>query len=99
MRHVPVEICRRLPGADGGEVLGLQRRRLPLVLPIVGDAVEADLAVRPRLHAGPVDADREVLRLAQGPDVDHARRSTGAAAVDSDADVAVWHPFLRVNNL
>ena len=75
MRHVAVEIGGAFPQADRGEMLGLQRRGLPLVLGVVGDAVEADLAVRPGLHAGPVDALRQVLRLAQRPDVDDARAS------------------------
>ena len=56
MRHVAVEVGGALPQADRGEMLGLQRGGLPLVLGVVGDAVQADLAVRPRLHAGPVDA-------------------------------------------
>src|SRR6185437_9872864 len=97
MRHVAVEVGGALPGADRGEVLRLQRRRLPLVLGVIGDAVEADLAVRPRLYAGPVDALRQVLRLAQRPDVDDAGRAAGAARVDTDADIAVRHPFLRVD--
>src|SRR5581483_9913935 len=89
MRHVAVEIGRALPGADRGQVLWLQRRRLPLVLRVIGNAVEADLAVRPGLRPGPFDAAGEVLRLPQGPDVDHAGRTAGAAAVDPDADITV----------
>ena len=53
MRHVAIEIGGAFPGANGGEVLGLQRGRLPLVLGVVGDAVEADLAVRPGLLRRP----------------------------------------------
>ena len=99
VRHVAVEIRGAFPGADGGQMLGLQRRRLPLVLGIVGDAVEADLAVRPGLHARPVDALRKILCLAQRPDVDDAGRAPRAAAVDPDADVPVGHPFLRIDDL
>ena len=62
-----------LPEADRGEMLGLQRGRLPLVLGVVRDAVQSDLAVRPWLHAGPFDALRQILRLAERPDVDDAR--------------------------
>ena len=49
--------------------------------------------------AGPIDALRQILRLAQRPDVDDARRAAGAAAVDADANVAVRHPFLRIDHL
>ena len=64
MRHVAVEIGRALPDANGGEVLRLQRGCLPLVLGIIGDAIEADFAIRPWLHTGPIDALRQILRLA-----------------------------------
>jgi hypothetical protein len=99
VRHVAVEIGGPFPGADRGQMLGLQRRRLPLVLGVIGDAVEPDLAVRPGLRAGPVDALRQVLRLAQRPDVDDASRAAGAAAIDANADVTVGHPFLRIDHL
>src|SRR5262249_48397433 len=56
-------------------------------------------AIRPRLHARPFDAEREILRLAQRPDVDHAGRAAGAAAVDAHADIAVRHPLLRIDHL
>src|SRR5712691_2927859 len=79
--------------------LGCSAAGLPLVLRVVGDAVEPDLAVRPGLHARPFDAVRQVLRLAQRPDVDHAGRAAGAAAVDANADIAVRHPFLRIDHL
>ena len=80
-------------------MLGLQRRALPLVLGVVGDAVQPDLAVRPGLHAGPFDAKRQVLRFAQRPDVDDAGRAAGAAAVDAHDRVAVRHPFLGIDHL
>jgi hypothetical protein len=99
VRHVAKEIGGSLPNANRGEMLGLQRGRLPLVLGIIGDAIEADFAVRPRLHAGPIDALRQILRLAQRPDVDDAKRATRAAAVDTDANIAVRHPFLRIDDL
>src|SRR5512139_3629996 len=99
MRHVAVEIGGALPKADRGEMPGLKRRALPLVLGIIGDAVQADLAVRPRLYAGPFDALRKVEGLLQRPDVDHPRRTARAAAVDADAGIAVRHPFLGVDHL
>jgi hypothetical protein len=99
VRHVAVEIGGALPQADRGEVLRLQRRALPLVLGVIGDAVQSDLAVRPRLHAGPLDALRQILRFAKRPDVDHTGRTSGAAAVDADHDIIVRHPLLRVDHL
>ena len=54
--ELAIEIGKAFPDADGGEVLGLQARDLPLVDGVVGDAAQADLAVRPRLHARPFDA-------------------------------------------
>src|SRR5436190_6512131 len=83
VRHIAVKIGRAFPDADGREVFGLQRRGLPLVLPVIGNAVEADLAVRPGLRAAPLDTAREVLRFAQRPDVDYAGRATRPAAVDA----------------
>jgi hypothetical protein len=82
-----------------GEVLRLQGGGLPLVLGEVGDAVEPHLAVGPRLHARPVDADGEVLGLPQRPDVDDALGGARAAAVHADDDVAVRDPLLRVDDL
>ena len=94
-----VVVGRAFPDAQRGEVLRLQRRRLPLVHRVIGDAVQADLAVRPRLHAGPVDADRDVLRLARRPGFQVARRAAGAARIDAHQHVAVRHPFLGVEQL
>src|SRR5665647_1003224 len=98
VRHVAVEIRSAFPYANRGEMLGLQSGRLPLVLGIIGNAVETDLAVRPRLYAGPVDALRQILRLAQRPDVDNTGRAPGAAAVDTDTNVFVRHPFFRIDD-
>ena len=77
----------------------LQRGRLPLVLTVIGDTIEADLAIRPRLHAGPIDALRQILCLAQRPDVDNTGRAACAAAVDTDANITVRHPFFRIDDL
>ena len=62
-----IEVGEPFPDADGGEVLGLQARDLPLVDGVVGDAAQADLAVRPGLAARPFDAVVEVLGLARRP--------------------------------
>ena len=80
-----VVVRRALPDAQRGEVLRLERRRLPLVHRVIRDAVQADLAVRPRLHAGPVDAGRDVLRLARRPCFEIARRAAGAARIHPHA--------------
>ena len=45
VRHVAVEIGGAFPNANRSEVLRLQRGRLPLILAVIGDAIEADLAV------------------------------------------------------
>src|SRR5829696_5115683 len=63
--HVAIPIGGALPDAHGGEMRRLQRRHVPLVDAVIGDAVEPDLAVRPGLHAGPLDAIVEVLGLAR----------------------------------
>ncbi len=94
-----VIIRRALPDAQRRKMLRPQRRRLPLVHRVVRDAVDADLAVRPRLHARPFDARGNVLRLARRPHFQIARRAPGAARVDAQADIAVRHPFLRVEQL
>src|SRR5262249_18465818 len=66
---------------------------------VVGDAAQADLAVRPRLPAGPFDAIEQVLGLARRPVLDVAGRTTAAARIDAQADIAVRHPLLGVADL
>ena len=73
MRHVAIPVGGAFPDAHGGEVRRLQRRDMPLVDAVVGDAVQADLAVGPRLHAGPFDAVVEIERLARREMIDVAR--------------------------
>src|SRR4029077_3630349 len=68
--ELAVEIGKALPHADGSEMLGLQARDLPLVDGVVGNAAQADLAVRPGLLAGPFDAIGEVPGLARRPMLD-----------------------------
>src|SRR5262249_49599890 len=72
---------------------------LPLIHRVIGDAIKADFPIRPRLDSGPFDALRLVLRLAQRPDIEDSGRATRAAAVDTNARVAVWYPFFRINYL
>ena len=76
MGHVAIPVGGALPDAHGGEVRRLQRSDVPLVDAVIGDAVEADLAVRPRLHAGPFDAVVEVLGLARREVIDQRRASS-----------------------
>ena len=65
---------------------------------IVGDAVETNLAVAPRLNRGPLDAIVVILALARRPDLHHSRRVTSAAAVDANTDIAVGNPLLRIDD-
>ena len=99
VRHVAIPVGGAFPHAHGGEVRRLQRGHLPLVDAVIGDAVEPDLAVRPRLHAGPFDAVVEILGLARRKVIDEAGRAAAAARVDAHADVIVRHPFLRIDHL
>src|SRR3984957_18391583 len=99
MRHVAIEIGGALPRTDRGEMLRLQRRGLPLILGIIGDSIQSDLATGPRLDAGPFHAGREVLCFPQGPDVQQSRRSSCTAAVDADANIAIRNPFLGIDDL
>ncbi len=98
-RHVAVPVGCALPDAHGGEVRRLQRGDVPLVDGVIGDAVEADLAVAPGLFGGPFDAVVEILRLARREMVDVTGRAAAAAGVDAHAGIAVRHPFLRVDHL
>ena len=98
VRHVAEPVGGAFPHADGGEMRRLQRRHVPLVDAVIGDAVEPDLAVRPRLHARPFDAVVEILGFARREMVDEAGRAAGAAGIDAHADVIVRHPFLRIDD-
>src|SRR5262249_55491463 len=97
--HLAIVIGCAFPNAQGGKVRRLQRSHLPLVHGVVGDAVDAALAVAPTLRARPFDALVEVLRLARRPHVEIARRAAGAARIDAHADIAVRYPFLRIDEL
>ncbi len=78
-RHVAIPIGRALPNADRREVRRLERGDVPLVDAVIGNAVEPDLAVRPRLHACPFDAVVEILGLARREMLDDPRRAAAAA--------------------
>ena len=57
---VAVPVGGALPGAHRREPARRARGDVPLVHRVVGDAVQPDLAARPRLRRGPLDASREV---------------------------------------
>src|SRR5262249_30535202 len=98
MGHVAVPVGGALPDAHGGQVRRLQRRDVPLIDSVIGNPVEPDLAVRPRLHAGPFDAVVEILGLARREMVDEAGRATAPARIDAHAGIVVRHPFLGIDH-
>ena len=98
VRHIAIPVGGALPDAHGGEMRRLERRHVPLVDAVIGNAVEPDLAVRPRLHAGPFDALVEILGFARREMIDHAGRAAGAAGIDAHAGVVMRHPFLRIDH-
>src|SRR5262249_59226415 len=63
MGHIAIPVGSALPNAHGGEVRRRKARDVPLIDGVVGDAVESDLAVLPRLAAGPFDAVVVLLRF------------------------------------
>src|SRR6188508_3845688 len=77
--ELTIEIGETLPDADGREMLWLQARDLPLVDGVIRNAAEADLAVRPRLLTGPLDAVMEVLCFARRPMLDITGRAAATA--------------------
>src|SRR6185312_17497817 len=79
--ELAVEVGEAFPHADRGKMLRLQARDLPLIDRVIGDAGQADLAVRPRLLARPFDAVGEVVRLARRPVLDVTRRAPTAAGI------------------
>jgi hypothetical protein len=98
VRHVAIPVGGAFPDAHGGKVRRLERRHVPLIDAVVRNAVEPDLAVRPRLHAGPFDALVEIFRLARREMIDHAGRAAGAAGIDAHAGIVMRHPFLRIDH-
>src|SRR5215469_13145713 len=95
-RTVAVEIIGALPGQECGEMRRLHRRDAPLAGGIVGNAEQADLAVRPGLHAGPFDRIVEIAELFRRVRRQPPRRFAGATAVDLDDDVSVGNEAFGV---
>src|SRR6478752_2607744 len=79
MRHVAVPVGSALPDAHGSEMRRLQRSYVPLIDAVIGDTVEADLAVRPWLPARPFDAIVEIFCLSWREVVDKSGGASGAA--------------------
>src|SRR5262245_34347096 len=77
--QLAVKIGEALPDADAGEMLWLQARNLPLVDGVVRNSAQPNLAIRPRLLSGPLDAVMEVLGLARRPMLDITGRAAAAA--------------------
>src|SRR5205807_9558736 len=98
MRHVTIPVSRAFPNAHRGQVRRLERRHLPLVDRIVGDAVEADLAVAPWLDSGPLDAVVKIFSLARREMIDVTRRAAAASRIYAYANVTIRHPLLRIDD-
>src|SRR3954462_3335993 len=97
-RAFAIRVVPALPDADRREVRRLHGGRTPLVARVIRDAVHADLAAAPGLRGGPFDAFVDVARLAGVVVAEKAGRAAGAARVDADADVALWHPLLGIDH-
>src|SRR5437764_9667494 len=89
MRHVTIPVSRAFPNAHRDQVRRLERRHLPLVDRIVGDAVEPNLAVAPWLDSGPLDAVVKIFSLARREMIDVTRRAAAASRIDAHANVAI----------
>ena len=73
MRHVAIPVGRALPDAHRGQMRRLAAGDVPLVDAVIADAVQPDPAITPCLHAGPLDAIMEILRLARAEMIDETR--------------------------
>src|SRR6184192_3337748 len=91
MRHVTIPVGRAFPNAHRGQVRRLERRHLPLVDRIVGDVVEADLAVAPWLDSGPLDAVVKIFSLARREMIDVTRRAVAVLRIYVYANVVIRH--------
>ncbi len=98
MRHVAIPVRGALPDAHRGKMRRLQRGHVPLVDAVIGNSAQAHFAVGPSLHAGPLDAVVEVPGLARSEVIDESGRTARAARIDAHANVAVGHPFFRVDD-
>src|SRR5207248_11503659 len=81
------------------EVRWLKGRPEPLIDAVVRDAVEAALAVRPRLRSGPLGAVVEIFGFARREMIDDTGRAPAAAPVEAHAGIVMRHPFLRIDHL
>src|SRR5205823_14088734 len=79
MSHIAVPVGGALPHAHGGEMRRLKARHVPLIDGVVGNTVESDLAVRPRLRSRPLDAVVEIFGFARLEMIDESGRAPGAA--------------------
>src|SRR3974377_264913 len=75
----------------------LQCRDVPLINGVIRDAVESDLATRPRSGAGPFDGVVIIERLARREDVEIAGRAAGTARVDPHNRITPWHPYFGID--
>ena len=97
--QLPVVVRSPLPRADRPQMGRVHGRHLPLLRGIVGDPVEADLAVAPGLDGRPFDAVVVVLCLPRRIQIEISGRPAAAAGVHAHAHVPVGHPLLRVHGL
>jgi hypothetical protein len=98
-RKLAVVIARTFPDAQRREMRRPPRRHMPLVHGVIGNAVDADLAVRPGLRACPFDAIIKVFGFARRPHFEISGRATGATGIDAHNGIAVGHPLLGINQL
>src|ERR1700733_7644899 len=75
--ELAIVIGRAFPDAQSGEMRRGEGGDRPLVHRVIGNAVDADLAVAPRLGARPFDALIEIHGFARRPHVEHARGTAG----------------------
>jgi hypothetical protein len=97
--EVTVEVRRAFPNTDSGEMGGLELGDLPLIHTVIRDSVEPNLAITPWLNAGPLYAIVEILGLLWAPERHISRGGTSTPGVDTNTDIALWHPFFRINHL
>ena len=77
--HVAIPVGGAFPDAHRRKMRRLQRRHVPLIDAVVRNPAQSHFAVRPRLHARPLDAVIEVAGLARREMVDIAGRTARAA--------------------
>src|SRR5258708_12739456 len=93
VRHSGVPTGRTFPDTYPLGVGRLQRSHLPLIDRVIRDAVQADVAVRPGLGTGPLDAFIKVARFPGRKMIDISRRSSGPARVDPHPAITITSPL------